>query len=161
MYLDESRYPRWRCNGIIIDNITGNRCCNGREITARRESFFSNKKISVRQVMAILYGWSLQMRISRIADFAQCTIDTVKRTILDWYQMIQEDIQENDCVIGGIDAEGNPIVVEIDESKFGKRKYNRGHHVEGKLPFNTPCIIIVTQFYLIRCLGSRWCGTNR
>ena len=26
---------------------------------------------------------------------------------------------------------GNNIIVEIDESKFGKRKYHRGHKVEG------------------------------
>ncbi len=26
---------------------------------------------------------------------------------------------------------GKNIVVEIDESKFGKRKYHRGHRVEG------------------------------
>lgn len=71
------------------------------------------------------------MRRSRIADFAKCTIDTINRTILDWYQMTQEDIQKNDYAIGGIDAEGNRIVVEIDESKFGKRKCNREHHVEG------------------------------
>ncbi|CEG74678.1 hypothetical protein RMATCC62417_09847 [Rhizopus microsporus] len=45
--------------------------------------------------------------------------------------MTQEDIQENDCVIGGIDAEENPTFVEIDESKFGKRKCNHAHHVEG------------------------------
>lgn len=32
---------------------------------------------------------------------------------------------------GGLDANGDPIVVEIDESKFGKRKYHSGHRVEG------------------------------
>ncbi|KRH91877.1 putative transposable element, partial [Pseudoloma neurophilia] len=27
---------------------------------------------------------------------------------------------------------GDDVIVEIDESKFGKRKYNRGHRVEGQ-----------------------------
>lgn len=30
---------------------------------------------------------------------------------------------------------GTGIVVEIDESKFGKRKYHRGHYVEGQWVF--------------------------
>lgn len=33
--------------------------------------------------------------------------------------------------IGGIDKDGNRIIVEVDESKFGKRKNHRGHAVEG------------------------------
>lgn len=33
--------------------------------------------------------------------------------------------------LGGYTDDGERIVVEIDESKFGKRKYHRGHHVEG------------------------------
>ena len=32
----------------------------------------------------------------------------------------------NFCKIGG-----NDVIVEVDESKFGKRKYNKGHKVEG------------------------------
>ena len=31
---------------------------------------------------------------------------------------------------------GNGIEVEIDESKFGKRKYYRGHRVEGQWVFS-------------------------
>lgn len=34
-------------------------------------------------------------------------------------------------LLGGYDRDGNSIIVEIDESKFGKRKYHRGHRVEG------------------------------
>jgi transposase-like protein len=40
--------------------------------------------------------------------------------------MLQEDLTRDSCRIGG---EG--VIVEIDESKFGKRKYHRGHRVEG------------------------------
>src|SRR5215813_11075282 len=41
-------------------------------------------------------------------------------------QVVATSLERDDTIIGG---EG--ITVEIDESKFGKRKYNRGHRVEG------------------------------
>lgn len=34
-------------------------------------------------------------------------------------------------VAGGIDQDGNRIIVEVDESKFGKCKSHKGHCVEG------------------------------
>jgi len=37
--------------------------------------------------------------------------------------------------IGGIDANGEPIIVEIDESKYFHRKYHRGQWREGKWVF--------------------------
>jgi transposase-like protein len=45
-------------------------------------------------------------------------------------QLVTSVLEIEDSVIGG-----NGIVVEIDESKFGKRKYHRGHMVEGSWVF--------------------------
>ena len=40
--------------------------------------------------------------------------------LLDWVELKSEKLG------------GEGVIVEIDESKFGKRKYNRGHRVEGQ-----------------------------
>ena len=41
-------------------------------------------------------------------------------------QLVASHLDEEDTKIGG-----PGVIIEIDESKFGKRKYHRGHHVEG------------------------------
>jgi hypothetical protein len=41
-------------------------------------------------------------------------------------QLVASTLESDDTIIGG---EG--IVVQVDETKMGKRKYNRGHRVEG------------------------------
>ena len=52
------------------------------------------------------------------------------KTIVDWYNFCREvceTILESDSKqIGGVGH-----IVEIDESKFGKRKYHRGKRVDG------------------------------
>lgn len=39
----------------------------------------------------------------------------------------------NDVELGEFDVSGDPIVVEIDESKYFHRKYHRGLWTEGHL----------------------------
>ncbi|GBO18782.1 hypothetical protein AVEN_158451-1 [Araneus ventricosus] len=60
-------------------------------------------------------------------------LDLASQTVTDWMNFCRE-VCEDECLafdgkIGGVGK------IEIDESKFGKRKYNRGRHVEGKWVF--------------------------
>ncbi|GBP41528.1 hypothetical protein EVAR_20333_1 [Eumeta japonica] len=56
-------------------------------------------------------------------------------TVTDWSNFIREVleywvIRNSPTKLGGIDK-----IVEIDEAKFGKRKYNRGRIVDGEWVF--------------------------
>jgi hypothetical protein len=50
-------------------------------------------------------------------------------TMLKWFKVYM-DILVNDFSFSQVKIDGENIV-ECDESKFGKRKYHRGHRVEG------------------------------
>ncbi|KAG1136329.1 hypothetical protein G6F37_012182 [Rhizopus arrhizus] len=104
MYLERTgSIPRWRCNGIIINQETGEKCCNGRQITVRNASFFAHRNLPSYDTLSILYFWSLKICRMTISTMVGCSSNT-----------------QNDCKIGGYDADVNPIVVEIDESNLEK-----------------------------------------
>ena len=60
-------------------------------------------------------------------------------TIVDWCNFFRDEcenwVERHSGEIGGMDDNGEPIVVEIDESKYFHRKYHRGQWREGHWVF--------------------------
>lgn len=56
------------------------------------------------------------------------------KTAVDWASFCREVVLHA-FVVNSEKIGGDGRVVEIDESKFGRRKYNRGHRVEGQWVF--------------------------
>ena len=55
-----------------------------------------------------------------------CSSATITHFTGLFRQLVANGVEEDEGQIGGKNG-----IVEVDESKFGKRKYHRGHHVEG------------------------------
>jgi len=107
---------KWRCT---------NRRCNFK-MSLRMHSFFSASHLSISVITEIIYLWVHKCS----QEFVMHETGISKRTMVDFYNFLREVcsviLQEHSEPIGGPGK-----IVEIDESKFGKRKYNKGRRVDG------------------------------
>ena len=104
----------WRCS---------NRQCNSK-VSIRRGTWFESSHLSMSQVLELTYFWVYECTEKLV--MRECDIATWS-TVVDLFSFCRE-------VCGEIlekDSGGPGEVVEVDESKFGKRKYNRGRSVDG------------------------------
>lgn len=115
---------RWRCG----KGKRGQRCNATRSL--RHSSWFTKSKLTIQEIMLLTYDIMNQVPSKTI----QKELGIEQQTACDWFQFCREVvldfIETKSEMIGG---EGK--VVEIDESKFGKRKYHRGHYVKGQWVF--------------------------
>jgi hypothetical protein len=98
--------------------------------------------------MFLAYHWLAGARhdfLCKVGGFAS-------QTVTDFFghlrQLVADSLDEEDCVIGG---EG--IRVELDETKLGKRKFNRGHRVEGVWVFGG--VEITNERKVFLCIVDR------
>jgi hypothetical protein len=115
---------RWGCG----KGKQGQRC-NGTQ-SLRHSSWFTDSKLKLLEIMLLTYGIMRKVPSETI----QKEFQIAGHTACDWFRfcrdVVLDFVESKSEMIGG---EGK--VVEIDESKFGKRKYHRGHYVKGQWVF--------------------------
>jgi transposase-like protein len=100
--------------------------CNRQNVTIRAGSIFYGSRLSCRKLMKLARSW-LQGE-SRNATVRSTKVN--KETVTTWFmafrELVASSLRETSEKIGG---EGT--VVQVDETKLGKRKFHCGHRVEG------------------------------
>ncbi|KAL8585556.1 hypothetical protein ACOMHN_046216 [Nucella lapillus] len=108
---------RWKCPAQ----------CRGATKSIRFDSWFQRSHLSLTKCILLLYFW--------VEDFPQDKIcrelGISSHTAVDWCNFVREvcdeDLRRPPQQIGSLDPQTwEPIVVEIDETKYFHRKYHRG-----------------------------------
>ena len=91
-----------------------------------RGSFFGLNRLKCNEVMLICYLLLSKASTNTILMLTKHCRQTIADYKGHFLQLIGTSLNEEDTLIGG-----NGMIVEIDETKIGKRKYHRGHRVDG------------------------------
>ena len=89
-------------------------------------TFFFKKRIKINEILHLAFLWTCEATPLMAENYLGISNKTILKYFKCFRHLIAETIENQENKIGG-----KSVIVEIDESKFGKRKYNRGHPVEG------------------------------
>ena len=121
----------WRCrkvHKVFAENSTYT--VKDVKLSIRHQSWLVDAKLPLEIILELIYLWSQGFSQGEILHELKLS----NKTVTEWTNFFREScisaVIENSTPIGG-----NGVEVEIDESKFGKRKYHKGHKVEGQWVF--------------------------
>lgn len=117
------------CHGPASLNGNLIRCTTDgcrKSVSLFAHSFFAKSKLKLNETLELAYYWLCGSSYNAALTMTGHSSPTVTEYYRFFRELVSSSLEDIDTRIGG---EG--IIVEIDESKFGKRKYNRGHAVEG------------------------------
>ena len=99
-------------------------------MSLRKNTFFEKSHLPLLDICGFVNLWVMGCTFPII----QQQLRLSNQTITDWSSFCREVVF--DCmIIRKVQLGGYGHTVEIDESKFGRRKYHRGHRVEGQWVF--------------------------
>ncbi|XP_046685377.1 uncharacterized protein LOC124371108 [Homalodisca vitripennis] len=100
--------------------------------SAKKGTFFESAHLPLTDIFCIVA--SILCLVPPRQDYLKKNFNISSKTAVDWYSFCREvfvdHVANNDVTLGGVGH-----IVEIDEAKFGKRKYNRGRLIEGQWVF--------------------------
>jgi transposase-like protein len=101
------------------------KACNT-QFSYRKLTFFFNSRLNCAQILHLAYNWLNRYSQSQCINQTGHSSETVTAFYRHFRRLVGSTLEEEDTIVGG-----PGIVVQIDETKLGKRKYNRGHRVDG------------------------------
>lgn len=115
------------------------------EFSHRKHTFFFGSRLNCAQILHLGYLWLNKCTQTQTINQTGHNPNTVTSFHNHFRHLVSSTLEENDQTIGG-----NGIIVQVDETKLGKRKYNRGHRVDGVWVFAGVEITEERKIFLVR-----------
>ena len=99
--------------------------------SALKGTFFEHSHLSIFNIIQLSY-WFVTNRFTQAEVASEVGVSI--KTVSDWFSFCRE-VVDHYCIEHTVQVGGPDKVVEIDEAKFGKRKYNCGRVIDGQWLF--------------------------
>ncbi|WUR04948.1 DDE-TNP-IS1595 domain-containing protein [Vairimorpha necatrix] len=96
------------------------------KVSLLKDTPFYCKKTSILDILLVIKLWSFKVKQTAICEFLGISQKCIRHIINKTLSIVENTVYNLTGKIGG-----PGIIVEIDESKFGKVKYHKGHRVDG------------------------------
>ena len=128
---DRSDGVTWRCRKVhdVLKNGK-HTCVKDVKLSIRHNTWIEDSNLSLEVILELIYLWTQGMNQLELSH----ELGISERSLIEWRAYFR-DVCTYICLKESQAIGGPGVEVEIDESKFGKRKYYRGHRVDGKWVF--------------------------